>query len=71
MPEKDGYSATGEIRAIEQSSENKVPIIALTAGTLKDEKERCLQAGMSDYLSKPFKEIEIRAIIEKWLGNRS
>ena len=71
MPEKDGYSATGEIRAIEQSSENKVPIIALTAGTLKDEKDRCLQAGMSDYLSKPFKEIEIRAIIEKWLGNRS
>jgi signal transduction histidine kinase/response regulator RpfG family c-di-GMP phosphodiesterase len=68
MPEKDGYSATCEIRAIEEPTGKKIPIIALTAGTLKGEKERCIAAGMNDYLSKPFKEVEIRAIIEKWLG---
>jgi len=67
MPEKDGYSASREIRSLESAEEKKIPIIALTAGTLKGEKERCIKAGMNDYLSKPFKEIEIRAIIEKWL----
>ncbi|MCX6252612.1 MAG: ATP-binding protein [Bacteroidetes bacterium] len=67
MPEKDGYTASGEIRIFEQKSGKKIPIIALTAGTLKGEKERCLEAGMNDYLSKPFKEKEIRAVIEKWL----
>jgi len=68
MPEKDGYSATCEIRAFENPSDKKIPIIALTAGTLKGEKDRCLKAGMTDYLSKPFKEVELDAIIKKWLA---
>jgi len=66
MPEKDGYTATKEIRALEHKSGKKIPIIALTAATLKGERELCLQAGMDDYLTKPFKEVEIRAMIKKW-----
>ncbi len=67
MPEKDGYTATQEIREIEKETGKKTPIIALTAGTVKGEKDRCLAAGMNDYLSKPFKEEEILAAFDKWL----
>ncbi len=68
MPEKDGYTATKEIRAYEeQSGFNEIPIIALTAGTVKGERERCLKIGMNDYLPKPFKEQGLRSLIVKWL----
>lgn len=54
MPVMDGYEATGKVRAMG----NSLPIIALTAEALKGEKERCVSAGMNDYISKPFKEVE-------------
>ena len=65
MPEMNGYDATIQIRKTED--ERHIPIIALTAGTLKDEKEKCLQAGMNDYISKPFVVASIEEIVKKWL----
>ncbi|HEX3024401.1 MAG TPA: response regulator, partial [Chitinophagaceae bacterium] len=65
MPEMNGYDAAKIIRSIEKL--NRIPIIALTAGTLKDEKERCLEAGMNDYVSKPFVSSTIVSAIDKWL----
>ncbi|MEY3416654.1 MAG: hypothetical protein RL711_9 [Bacteroidota bacterium] len=59
MPEKNGYEAAMAIRKLEVG--NPIPIIALTAGTVLGEKERCLAAGMNDYVSKPF----VLAAIEK------
>jgi PAS domain S-box-containing protein len=65
MPGMNGYDATGQIRARE--SGRRVPIIALTAGTLKGEKERCLQAGMDDYLTKPIAADQLRECLQHWL----
>ena len=68
MPGKDGYAVTREIREME--SDSKVPIIALTAGIVKGEKERCMEAGMDDYLSKPVDEDYLIHKISKWLSNK-
>ena len=56
MPEMDGITATKEIREIEreQSIENPVLIIAITANSIKDDRQKCLEAGMNEYISKPF-----------------
>lgn len=55
MPEMDGFEATRTIRAQEsQSNSRHIPIIAVTAGAIKGDRERCLEAGMDDYISKPF-----------------
>lgn len=69
MPIKSGYEATEEIRKLEVSAEieNKVPIIALTADAMVGVKERCLEAGMNDYLSKPVDYKDLVKMIHKWL----
>lgn len=67
MPGKDGYAVTREIRELEQGGK-KVPIIALTAGIVKGEKERCMEAGMDDYLSKPVDEEYLIHKLTKWLS---
>ncbi|MCW2118548.1 PAS domain S-box protein [Flavobacterium sp. 7A] len=64
MPVKNGYEATTEIRKMEGYS--KVPIIALTAGILEGEKEKCFQVGMDDYLSKPIIFKDLEGVILKW-----
>lgn len=66
MPEMNGYNAAKEIRKFEHDSSH-VPIIALTAGTVKGEKEKCLRSGMDDYISKPVITDTIVKSIEKWL----
>ncbi len=64
MPVKNGYMATREIRKMPGGKD--VPIIALTAGTVKGEKENCLNAGMNDYVSKPFVIATIQQMIFKY-----
>lgn len=66
MPILNGYEATQKIRAMHPNS--RIPIIALTAGNVKGEKERCIASGMDDFLAKPFVENDLHHIIEKWLG---
>lgn len=67
MPEMNGYEATKAIRMIEDAGH--VPIVALTAGNVKGEREKCLAAGMDDFAVKPIKEEAIAMIFEKWLGS--
>jgi two-component system, sensor histidine kinase and response regulator len=66
MPELDGYEATAAIRAREAQSGTHVPIIAMTANALAGDCERCLQAGMDDYMSKPIKREVLGEILAKW-----
>ncbi|MCX6633067.1 MAG: PAS domain S-box protein, partial [Candidatus Solibacter sp.] len=69
MPEMDGYQATGEIRKREGAA-GHTPIIALTAGAMADDRERCLQAGMDGYLSKPVEVDQLWEVLDKYLGVR-
>ncbi len=64
MPVKNGYEATKEIRKLQK---NHVPIIALTAGTVVGEKEKCLDVGMDDYASKPIIKKTVQNIIATWI----
>ena len=66
MPEMDGYEATAEIRRQRSERASKrVPIVALTANALPTDRDKCLAAGMDDYLSKPVRKEDIRAALER------
>ena len=67
MPKKNGYEATAEIRKLE-SSKNTV-IIALTAGILAEEKEKCIESGMDDYVSKPINPDDLQKVLSHWILN--
>ena len=69
MPEMDGYETTGEIRKRE-GADRHTPIIALTAGAMAKDRERCMQAGMDDYLSKPFRPAQLHELLVTYLGPR-
>ena len=69
MPEMDGFELTQKIRLLEQNSAEFCPIIAFTANALRGETERCLAAGMNDYLSKPLEIQALRRTLQKWLPN--
>jgi signal transduction histidine kinase/ligand-binding sensor domain-containing protein/CheY-like chemotaxis protein/HPt (histidine-containing phosphotransfer) domain-containing protein len=72
MPIMDGYHATSKIREIEiERNAHPTPIIALTAGSDKEDKERCLQAGMDGYIAKPFSLSDIQMFIEHHLSSES
>jgi signal transduction histidine kinase/DNA-binding response OmpR family regulator len=72
MPELDGYEATGMIRDGNSAvKDHAVPIIAMTASAMTGDREKCLSAGMDDYLAKPVNKEELSKVIEKWINQRS
>lgn len=68
MPEMDGYEAT---RILRKKGFTKIPIVAMTANAMKGDRELCLEAGMSDYITKPIKRDVVFQVLEKWLHIRS
>ena len=68
MPELDGYETTGRIRNGQSGiCSPKIPIIAMTANAMKGDQEKCLIAGMNDFLSKPIIPAELESILQKWV----
>ena len=72
MPELDGYHATRRLRQIEErEGKARMPVIALTANALVGDRERCVAAGMDDYLPKPFTRRELSALLVKWVESEA
>ncbi|MEZ4728237.1 MAG: response regulator [Caldilineaceae bacterium] len=67
MPQLDGFEATRQIRQHEQSHGGHIPIIAMTAQAMKGDQERCLAAGMDDYLTKPVRLHDLNQTLTRWL----
>ena len=71
MPELDGFEATRQIRdPASPVRDHGVPIVAMTAHVMKGDREKCLEAGMDDYLGKPVRPPELASVLERWLANR-
>ena len=69
MPNMDGFELTASIRKDQEGSGKRSPIIAVTANALEGEAERCIAAGMDDYLSKPLAMSDLKATLRKWMPN--
>jgi PAS domain S-box-containing protein len=72
MPQMDGYEAAIEIRRLEQTGEIgfHAPIVAMTANAMKGDAEKCIAAGMDDYIDKPVDKAKIGNVLERWFGQR-
>jgi two-component system sensor histidine kinase/response regulator len=66
MPEMDGFEATAAIREIEKTSGNHLPVIAMTAHAMAGDRERCLEAGMDDYIAKPIRPQELEELLKRF-----
>jgi CheY-like chemotaxis protein/anti-sigma regulatory factor (Ser/Thr protein kinase) len=66
MPQMDGFQATQEVRKREQGTGAHVPIIAMTANAMQGDRERCLAAGMDDYMTKPISREDLKAALDQW-----
>ncbi|GLO52676.1 histidine kinase [Pseudomonas putida] len=69
LPHLDGYEATRRIRQLPNGA--RLPIIALTANALQGDRERCMAAGMDDYLSKPLRRTELQRVLQRWLPGQT
>jgi PAS domain S-box-containing protein len=68
MPEMDGHEACRQIRKIEsESNKKRIPVIAMTAHAMKEDRDKCLEAGMDDYVSKPVNAKALLEALERWL----
>ncbi|HBG07816.1 MAG: hypothetical protein A2075_22935 [Geobacteraceae bacterium GWC2_58_44] len=72
MPELDGYQASRRIREREDqdgltAAPRRIPIVALTAHAMEDNRAQCIAAGMDDYLSKPLSQLQLRGVLERWI----
>jgi len=66
MPHVDGFEATARIREAEAEGQH-IPIVAMTASAMRGDRERCLAAGMDDYVAKPIRLDDLRLALERWL----
>jgi CheY-like chemotaxis protein len=70
MPEMDGFRVVEAVRQLERGTDQRLPIVALTARSMKGDRERCLRAGMDEYVAKPVRRAELFAAIERVLTTR-
>ena len=71
MPVMDGYEATRSIRSLGDSTRANIPVVAMTANAMEGDRDRCLAAGMSDYITKPFKLADFKSMLTTWLKAES
>ena len=71
MPGMDGFEATRRIRADAAGRAPHTPIVALTADALAGDRERCIESGMDDYMTKPVRAAQLAAAVQRWAGSAS
>jgi CheY-like chemotaxis protein/HPt (histidine-containing phosphotransfer) domain-containing protein len=68
MPEMDGFEATRQIRSLHSRTlDHRIPVVAMTARAMRGDREKCLEAGMNDYITKPVSPEALRGVIDRWM----